>query len=381
MIDDISKQKQLSKWIVFTVTCCILVYLFVSNFDSVINIFYGLFNITKPIVIGLVFALILNVPMSLIERKVFRKNFRGKRSLSIFLSLIFIIAIAIGVMVLVIPELVAALKLLVGIASDTFSQLSQMKQNIPPDAKPWVAYLAQIDMDWSSLKVQLEDWFKAQSESIANQAFKTISALTSGIVTLVLSLFFAIYILARKEELKRQTGKLVRTWLPEKGGSAVTHVFSTFSTTFQKFIGGQATEAVILGVLCTLGMLILRLPYAPMIGALVGVTALIPIVGGFVGTIVGGIMIVTVAPVKALIFIVFLLVLQQIEGNLIYPRVVGGKISLPAIWVLAAITIGGNIAGPIGMFLGVPVMSAIYILVKEATAAKAMQKKEVSCNE
>ena len=136
---------------------------------------------------------------------------------------------------------------------------------------------------------------------------------------------------------------------------------------FKLYVAGQATEAIILGTLCMIGMLILKMPYAPMIGALVGVTALIPIVGAFVGCIVGFIMILTISPFKALIFVVFFLVLQQIEGNMIYPKVVGSKINLPAIWVLAAVTIGGNIGGILGMLFSVPVTSSLYTLVKEAT--------------
>ena len=147
----------------------------------------------------------------------------------------------------------------------------------------------------------------------------------------------------------------------------MVHVFDVCNQTFKLFIAGQATEAVILGVLCMIGMMILQIPYAPMVGALIGVTALIPILGAFIGTIIGAIMILTVNPFKAVIFVVFLLILQQIEGNLIYPRVVGSKINLPAMWVLAAVTVGGNLAGPLGMLLGVPAASAAYALIKEAT--------------
>ena len=148
------------------------------------------------------------------------------------------------------------------------------------------------------------------------------------------------------------------------------------------FIAGQATEAIILGTLCMIGMMILRIPYAPMIGALVGVTALIPIVGAFVGTIVGAVMILTVDPFKAVVFVVFLLILQQVEGNAIYPRVVGSKNKLPAIWVLAAVTIGGNLAGPLGMLLGVPAASAAYALMKEATDLREQRTfQEVKNNE
>ena len=150
----------------------------------------------------------------------------------------------------------------------------------------------------------------------------------------------------------------------------LAHVSNVCSQAFKRFIAGQTVEAIILGSLCTVGMLLLHLPYAPMVGALVGVTALIPIVGAWTGMIVGAFIILTVSSFKAFVFVVFLMILQQIEGNVIYPRVVGSSIGLPALWVLAAITVGGSLAGPIGMFLGVPAVSALYQLIKEATVWK-----------
>ena len=186
-------------------------------------------------------------------------------------------------------------------------------------------------------------------------------------MTFFIGLTFAIYILAGKEKLKRQGFRLMRAWLPRRLGEVLIHVFSVCNQTFRHFIAGQATEAIILGSLCMVGMAILRIPYAPMIGALVGVTALIPVLGAFVGTIIGAIMILTVDPFKALVFVIFLLILQQVEGNLIYPKVAGAKINLPAMWVLAAVTVGGNLAGPLGMLLGVPAASAAYALLREAT--------------
>ena len=189
------------------------------------------------------------------------------------------------------------------------------------------------------------------------------SSLIDGIVAFV----FCIYVLANKETLARQFGRLARVWLPKQFTNTASHIITVCADVFQQFIIGQTTEAVILGSLCGIGMAILRIPYAPMVGALVGVTALIPYVGAFLATIVGAFMILTVNPFKALIFVIFLLALQQVEGNLIYPKVVGKKINLPAIWVLAAITIGGNLAGPIGMLLGVPAASAAYALIKEET--------------
>ena len=192
---------------------------------------------------------------------------------------------------------------------------------------------------------------------------------------------FSIYILANKEKLKRQISRLIRVWLPKKFGEWSIHVASVCGRNFKLFVAGQTTEAIILGTLCAIGMLILRIPYAPMIGALVGVTALIPYVGAWIATLIGAFMILTVNPFKALVFVIFLLTLQQIEGNAIYPKVVGAKINLPAMWVLAAITVGGNLGGPIGMLLGVPAAASAYALLKEATDKREAVQKQASTTE
>lgn len=170
---------------------------------------------------------------------------------------------------------------------------------------------------------------------------------SSALMNIAIGLVFSIYILYNKEKLKEQAGRLVRAWFPSTFSRGLAHVAYVCSQSFKRFIAGQTVEAIILGSLCTVGMFLLRLPYAPMVGALVGVTALIPIVGAWTG-----------------------MILQQIKGNVIYPRVVGSSIGLPALWVLAAITVGGSLAGPIGMFLGVPAVSALYQLIKEATLWK-----------
>ncbi len=283
----------------------------------------------------------------------------------IIVALILIIGVFVGVAFLVIPELINAISLIVQIVADVLEQLANFEKNDDLTHIPFEEYLSQID--WLGLKSQLENWLKSQSGELMNHAVGAAGSIVSTVVTSVISLVFAIYILAQKETLKRQVSRLIHVWLPRRFGDIVIHIASVCSDTFRHFIAGQTIEAIILGTLCMIGMAILRIPYAPMIGALVGVTALIPVVGAFIGTIVGSIMILTVNPFKAFVFVVFLLILQQIEGNVIYPKVVGSKINLPAIWVLAAVTIGGNLAGPIGMLLGVPAVSACYALLKEAT--------------
>lgn len=378
MFDDPNKQRQLTKWVISVIAICILFYLGLRHITSVAKVIINLIHLVKPLLVGIVLALILNVPMSFIEHRFLAKSKidKGKRPLAIVLSLFLVIGIFIGVAFLVIPELIEAIKLIVQIATKSLDQLAQIEKNKTLSQGAVATILGKIDIDWMGLKIQLENWFKSQSSNLMEQATRAAGAIVSTVITFVIGLTFAIYILAQKEILKRQTYRLIHVWLPKRFGSIFIHVAEVCGNTFKLFIAGQATEAIILGTLCMIGMAILRLPYAPMIGALVGVTALIPIVGAFVGTIVGAIMILTVDPFKAIIFVIFLLILQQIEGNIIYPQVVGSKLNLPAIWVLAAVTIGGNLSGPFGMLIGVPAASAAYALIKEATTTreKNMQK-------
>lgn len=377
MFEDVKKSRQAAKWVIGVVSVCILVYLGVRHIEQVAGTVSWLVNLFQPLLIGGILALILNVPMSAIETRLFQKNktHRMRRPLAIILALVLVLGVFIGVAFLVVPELVEAVRLIMQISIGGLDTLAQLEESADWSQIPFGEHLSQINIDWQGLRTQLEQWFSSHGGNIANHAMGAIGSMAGGAVSALIGFVFSIYILARKEVLKRQACRLVRVWLPQKFGQILIHVSSVCSNVFRQFIAGQATEAVILGTLCMVGMAVLRIPYAPMIGALVGVTALIPIVGAFVGTIVGAIMILTVDPFKAFLFVVFLLILQQIEGNLIYPRVVGAKINLPAMWVLAAVTIGGKLAGPIGMLLGVPAASAVYALLREATDKRERQLK------
>lgn len=369
MFDTPENRRKISKWIIGVFTCCILIYLGFRHIGGIAGWISRFFSMIKPLVLGAMLALVLNVPMSFLERNLRRKTKlrKGLRGLSIALALVLVFGILVGVAMLVVPEVVSAIRLVIQIISSFLDQLAQLSTDEALLQGPLGEFLSRIEIDWLGIKSQLEGWVLSKSGTFVNQAVGAAGSVAGGFVTFFISLVFAIYILAGKETLKRQVGRLIRVWLPQKFGSTLLHVSAVCGRTFRLFIAGQAMEAVILGTLCMVGMAILQIPYAPMIGALVGVTALIPVVGAFVGVIVGAIMILTVNPIKAVVFVVFLLVLQQIEGNMIYPKVVGSKINLPAIWVLAAVTVGGNIGGPLGMLLGVPIASAAYALLKEAT--------------
>lgn len=266
-----------------------------------------------------------------------------------------------------IPELIDAVSIVISSLTNGLDQLVAFESTADYSKIPFGEQLSQIDIDFLELKDNLNEWLNQLGTTIMDTAASAFGSVVATAVDFAIGLVFSIYILANKEKLKSQITRIVRVWIPACFAERGIHVAAVCEKNFKLFVAGQTTEAIILGSLCAIGMLILRIPYAPMIGALVGVTALIPYVGAWIATLVGAFLILTVNPFKALVFIIFLLTLQQIEGNAIYPKVVGAKINLPAMWVLAAITIGGNLAGPIGMLLGVPAAAATYALLKEAT--------------
>lgn len=361
-----------AKWTIKVITVCILIYLVLRHVDAVAGAVVWLLDLFEPLILGVVLALVLNVPMGPIEKHLFqkkngRKAQKARRGVAIVLSLLLVFGIFLGVAFIVIPEILDAIPLVGNNISKMIEQMDSQNVTVDMEGFSLANLLSQLDIDWYGIKLSLTDWFVESRSIVMNYAMGIAAKIGSVLVNAAIGLVFAIYILYSKEKLKRQTGHLIEVWLPKNFGRNLIHIASVFSQTFRSFIAGQTVEAIILGILCTIGMFLLRLPYAPMVGALVGVTALIPIVGAWTGTIVGAFIIMTVEPFKALVFIIFFVILQQIEGNAIYPRVVGSSIGLPSIWVLAAITVGGRLAGPIGMFLGVPAASALYTLLKEVT--------------
>jgi len=372
MFEDTEKRRQIAKWIIGVITICVLIFLGLRHIDHVAGAVVWLINLLKPLLIGVVLALFLNVPLSFMERHLFQKHptprkVKARRPLAILLSLVLVIGVFVGVAFLVIPELIDAVSIVVSSLMNGLDQLVAFESAADYSKIPFGEQLSQIDIDFLQLKNSLNDWLKQLGTTIMDAAANTLGSVAAMAVDFVIGLVFSIYILANKEKLKRQVTRLIRVWLPARFADWIIHVSAVCGKNFKLFVAGQTTEAIILGSLCAIGMFILRIPYAPMIGALVGVTALIPYVGAWIATLVGAFMILTVDPFKALVFIIFLLTLQQIEGNAIYPKVVGAKINLPAMWVLAAITIGGNLGGPVGMLLGVPAAASAYALLKEAT--------------
>ena len=372
------KKKRLTRWVIGIAAACIAIVFGLKNFAMIKETLSWLIGLVMPLIIGFAIAMIINVPMGFFEKLIFPARSKVKpklqRIVSFFISIILILGILAGVVWLVIPELVNAVTVIVDGALEYTYTISKMTEEEIAQL-PFGNLL--LNIDWDKTMNNVQTWIKEQGGVIVDTAVGTVSSVVSGVYDTFIAFVFAIYIIFNKETLKRQVSKLIRVWIPEKVAENTIHATTILGKNFKSFVSGQSLEAVILGVMCMVGMLILKIPYAPMVGALVGVTAIIPVVGGFIGAGVGAFMIMTEDPVKAVVFLIFILILQQIEGNVIYPKVMGNSVSLPSMWILAAVTIGGGIAGAIGMLLSVPIASTVYTLVSEATQ-KRESKNEIS---
>ena len=369
------QQMRRAKWLIGIIAVCIVIYAGVQNIGTVGKVVGGFFNLTFPLIFGLILALILNVPLRPLEKHFFpRSNLawvkKIRRPCCILIALLIILSVLTGVLLLVVPELVSAIGVLGESIVDVINSAQDWSLQHDLAETPVGSFLMKLELNWNAIQSSLFEWAKGGVVDILGTTASVIGTLAGRVINFTVALVFAIYILSGKERLKGQAVRLIHAWVPEKFSATALHIGAVFGDTFRKFVAGQTIEAIILGSLCFLGMWIFRFPYAPMIGALVGVTALVPMLGGLIGGFVGALMILPESFTKAILFVVFLVILQQLEDNLIYPRVVGSSMGLPAIWVLAAITVGGSMGGVVGMLFSVPVASALYRLLWEATEWK-----------
>ena len=356
----------IAHWILKIVVICICIYIVFINIHHLWNGFTWLVNKCMPFIIGIVLATMLNIPLNMIEKHLNIHNSKVKRFLSIVLSLLCTLGLFVLLIVLIVPEFYHAITMIIDLLYNTLNQLA-----LPQDSTSWITSIFKnIDVDWMEVRMNLETWVQSSSGNLMNQVIEIFKNTASILGTFFISLVFSIYLLANKELLLSQVNKLMDVWINEKLNDAIYYIFSLSMNVFSRFIVSQVTEAIILGLLCGLGMAILRIPYAVMIGVFIGVTALVPYLGAFLGIIVGFVLIVAVNPWKAIVFIIYVVIVQQIEGNVIYPKVVGNKVKLAPIWIFTAVMLGGSIAGPFGMFFAVPIASILYSLIKKLTNKK-----------
>ena len=339
------------------------------------NLWTGLVGVLSPFGLGAALAVIMNVPLRALERQlmVIRKD-GLRRTASIILTFVLIILVIAGVIWLLVPQITETIQSLIPKLTDFFQRMERLvlaflEEN--PELLQWVSSTTGLQsLDWSGLIQKAVTMLKNSVSLIATGAFSAVGGVTSAIVDIVIGLVFSLYCLARKEILARQGRRILYAFLPEWFCDESIRVMRLTNSTFSNFISGQCLEALILGCLFAVAMAILKLPFIPLISVLIAITALVPIVGAFVGCILGTFFILVNDPFQALIFVAMFLVLQQIEGNLIYPKVVGTSIGLPGMWVLVAVTIGGDLMGIAGMLVMIPISSVLYTLLREFTTKR-----------
>lgn len=355
----------------------ILVYLAIHYWTTLTDIVGVALGAAFPLILGGAIAYVANILMCFYERLFFPKSakkavLKMRRPVCMALAFASVAVAIVFLMRTIVPELVACLRMLIERLPGALSQLFVWLE----ERFHLSEYLAGTNLipgssfDWQNAVTNTINLVLAGVGGVMGAAMSVVMTLFSTVVTLLLAVIFAIYLLSSKETLVRQVRRTTRIYAGEKAEKRSFYVLKTLNDTFHHFIVGQCTEALILGSLCILGMLIFRFPYAVMIGTLVGFTALIPIAGAYIAAAIGAFMIFTVDPMQAVWFLVFLVVLQQLEGNLIFPRVVGSSIGLPALWVLAAVTIGGGLFGIVGMLLGVPLAASAYKLLSRDMKAR-----------
>ena len=353
------------------------------KYDVVVSVLAFIFHVIFPFVLGGAIAFILNVPMNFIQRHLFaperveRHKIQKKiaRPVSMLIVIFGVFGIVALVMFVLIPQL-----------GDTFSNLGSSIQAFIQKVQEWaeklfhdnkeiMTWVNSLKFDWNKIMDAGIDFFKNGAGSVLDSTITAAKSIVSGITTFFIAFVFAVYILLQKEKLGIQAKKVLFAFVRKGRAEAAMEVLSLTYNTFSNFLTGQCLEAIILGSMFVITMTLFKLPYALLVGIVIAFTALIPIFGAFIGCALGAFLIFMVDPFKALMFVILFLVLQQIEGNLIYPHVVGNSVGLPSIWVLAAVSIGGSLLGIVGMLIFIPIISVVYALFREIVYLKLRQKK------
>ena len=347
-----------------------------SRATQVFTIVWGLFS---PFVVGAGIAFVFNVPMRAIERQLDGIRKPGiRRGLAIVLTIAALVLVIMFVVELLVPQIrLTAASLserIPAFIEKTAAQLMVLMEEYP-SAKEWIQDFLDLEsLDWNQILKNVLAFLGDKASTMMGGAVNVIGSVTNGIVNTVIGIAFAMYCLARKEILARQGRRLMYSLIPEKAADEIVRILRLTNATFSNFISGQCLEACILGCLFAVAMAVFGMPYIPLVSVIIAVTALIPVVGAFVGCIVGAFFILVDSPLQAVTFGVMFLVLQQLENNLIYPRVVGTSIGLPGMWVLVAVSVGGEIMGVGGMLIMIPLTSVLYTLAREFTDKRLAQR-------
>ena len=371
--------RKLRGLIVFTLV--ILVGLL--RFDVVLDGFGFILHILSPFILGGAIAFVLSVPMNRIQKKLFDNVAEGSKlkkaaaPLSLIYTLVLVLAVLSLVVVVVLPELTATISMLRNTLPEKAPLLLKKAELLFARNPELVHYIEELEtsLNWEELLNQMISFFRVGANTMLDSTISVATGIVSGIGTFFIATVFACYILLQQTFLKRQMKKLFYAYLKKPQADKLLDICRLTCRTFSSFLTGQCLEAVILGLMFFIAMTIFRFPFAVLVGVLIAFTALIPVFGAFIGCGVGVFLILTVDPKQALLFLILFLVLQQVEGNLIYPKVVGGSFGLPAIWVLAAVSLGGSLFGVLGMLVFIPAVSVFYTLLKENVNKKLDEKQ------
>lgn len=375
---DRENMRKLRELILFT----IIILIGLWNYKLLFEWIGTAFKIILPFILGGGIAFILNIPMSFFEEKIFRnRHLKDKkivkklaRPVSMVLTLVIVIGVIVLVMFVVIPELTRTV-ISLGRTIQTFiPEAQRFLEDLFTDNREIQAWLSDLNLDVGRLADSAMAFFRNGAGNVLNSTMSAIGSIVSGVTTFVIAFVFSCYVLLQKEKLSVQVKKVVYAFFSEKRSEWMFEVAGLASKAFSSFFTGQCVEALILGCMFFIVMSILNMPYTLLVSVLIAFTALIPIFGAFIGCFVGAFLILMVDPMQMVVFVVTFLILQQIEGNLIYPKVVGSSVGLPSIWVLAAVSIGGSLMGIVGMLIFIPIVSVVYTLFK-ASVYKHLRKK------
>ena len=361
------------KRILLLVACAIILYWALNNLSTLGKLLGSFFSLFSPLLIGAGIAYVMNLLLKAIERlwdMALKKapelwRVKLKRPICLTATILLFLGIIFAIFFILIPRLEEAGSTLIANVPGYITQIQNWWGSLVDFAAGHGVTLPELSMNVEDATKFISKILSSDSSNVVNTTIDITTSILGALVNILLALVFSVYMLAQKETLISQSRRLLLAALPRKAGQRTMHILKLTNNAFSSFVTGQVTEAFILGSLCCIGMLILRLPYALPVSVIISFTSLIPIFGAWIGAATGAFLIVFVSPIKALTFLIFLLILQQVEGNLIYPKVVGKSVGLPGLWVLAAVTIGGGIFGMLGMLLGVPICSVIYALVQD----------------
>lgn len=358
------KINEKTKELLLIVTYAIVLIFALFNLKTMFGIIVYILKLIMPFIIGIGIAFVLNILLKIIETKVYPKIFKKKtkrseklkRPICLVSVMVLVLALISLIFKLVIPELINAVE----IFSDSLPKYTEIIENYLEEKQFSEENIKMVTDTLNEVQKKATSFVMTNTEEIAQRIFDMATKVVGYIVNGVIALVFALYILAQKEKFIHQVNKVMKAFLDKKVIEKIDTVVGITNKAFYNFASGQFVEALIIGVLCFIGMIILRIPYATTISVLVAFTALIPMFGAFIGTAIGAFLILMIDPIKAIIFIIFIIILQQFEGNLIYPKVVGRSVGLPGIWVLVAVTIGASTFGIIGMIISVPLCAILY---------------------